>query len=132
MASVAKNYIELDKRPPSLQKKYLDDSGALGLDRYEEVMAAIDHRNEHIRKMIVREFEATLFRNNDGSLFYSITSVANGDRKFQVTVWDKYGALSDSKHDSAEEIIRHYGYGSEFSIDATEQEFDSFISGIFT
>jgi hypothetical protein len=125
-------FIELDKRPPSVQKKYLDDSGALDLDKYEEVMAAIDHRNENIRKLIVREFEATIFRNNDASLFYSITSAANDNKKFQVTVWDKYGALSDSKHDSAEEIIRHYGYGSEFSIDATEQEFNSFLSGFFT
>lgn len=68
-----------------------------------------------------------IYRNNAGTLFYTITPAANGNRKYQVTVWDRCGPMSDSKHDSAESIVRHYCYGHEFKIMATQAEFGALL-----
>jgi hypothetical protein len=121
----------LCQRPPSVRNKFSDDEGALNISSYEISMIAMNERNEEIKQAIEDDSKASIFRNRDASLFYTITNAANGGKRYQVTVWNKTGSLSDSKHDDAESIIRHYGYGTELAIDATEQEFNALLAKEF-
>lgn len=118
----------LDKRPPSVQRKYQDDEGALDIERYEAEEAKRTKRHDELKRIIENDSDGAIFRNKASTLFYTVTPAANGSKKYQVTVWDKKGPLSDSKHDTAESIIRNYGYGTEFAVNATEDEFNQLLS----
>lgn len=66
-----------------------------------------------------------VFKNASGSLMYSIHEATSGDKKYQVTVWDEDGAMSDSKHDTAEGIVTHYR--GEFKSLSSAEELDSLV-----
>lgn len=67
-----------------------------------------------------------VFKNKAGDLFYTVTPSAN-EGKLQVTVWDKNGPMSDSKHDTVEGAVRYYQ--TEWASTATESEFSALTSG---
>ena len=110
------------------QSAYSAYNGEADLFNDPEGEAKIDDRNAAIAANIEDESTPTIYRNEAGTQFFTITGAANGDKKYQVTVWDKNGAISDSKHDTAEAIIRHYSYGHEFKHQATEAEFAELTS----
>ena len=91
-----------------------------------------EEKQAEIVANILDETTPTIYRNNDATLFYTVTKAVNGDKKYQATVWDKDGPVSDSKHDTPEGIVRHYGYGSEFAQKATQGELDYLVTGKFS
>ena len=105
----------------------VDEAEARGQTNLADLIGKNDERKEAVAKNINDESTPTIFTNDAGTLFYTVTRAPNGDKKYQVTVWDKDGPMSDSKHNTADEIIRHYGYGNEFKKDATQAEFDAYV-----
>ena len=97
------------------------------LQEMEDSTREADERRTRNIAAIGDDATATIFKSKKGDLFYTVTPAANGSNTYQVTVWDKDGAVSDSKHDTAEGIDRHYG--GELAEVSNEAEFRELTAG---
>jgi len=91
---------------------------------YEQFDKEIQAKKDQI-KDVIENSTAPIFANGSGSLFYTVTPAANSDYKYQVTVWDNKGAISDSKHNTVDDIYNNYS--GEFKKITTESELNKLI-----
>ena len=94
--------------------------------RTPEKMAARAARKAQKEEMIAKIKPGAVFANGAGDLMYTVTKAVNTDKQFQVTVWDKDGPMSDTKHDTLEDIA--FTYGIDFKRESSPAEFDNMVS----